>query len=687
MSRFAAKWSYSTHAFSAMQEPPMRRLVLHPLVAPAAVAAVLIAFTGAAHATVRTWPGGASPCDTTLQACLSGATADDTIQVETDGPIDEKLQIGKPLTVVAAPGYRPVLTAGRTVEIFYNPGAGVDWNFTLDGFGFLDGAVGLRAFSGNAHLVFRRLDIYATGGSFVGGVIGIDNFGTGHVTYEIERNRVRVNDSSGVSAIAVGSGNGGTFDGSIHDNRVESTSSLPNTAIQLIGTQAAAPDVRVYANQLSGNFATGVILWAAGQSSAVIVDNLLRSTAASSYGINQVLTDGGGNTLDVSIFNNTIAGFGTGVLSDSGITGRISGNIFAYDSVQPIAFSGSSQSEDHNLYFANGGPTPTLGTGSMIADPLFRRGIDDMRLGDGSPAIDAADSAALGTVLAGAAIPAIDADGLRRFKGDTSIADIGAFEYGDAALIAAATAANGGIIDSPLLNGNSAALPQLVQNLDPDGYTAPAFDTGLTALQYASGQFGVVDESDGGAPAEGSAYNVFVPGAGDGAFVHTSGVANVSGLTSRIDDAYTNGHPERIVLATHRATPLLDRPTGLAYASGFWYLQQLDGGDDFPAGLDFHVYAQDPSFNAFVWTAPAAASTTALDHPLLNGEPCGRVYAGVASMDAHPIGMQYLDARWTIVNLDGADIPQGAQFDVVVDEAAIGFCRYDHLFRDGFDAP
>jgi hypothetical protein len=30
-------------------------------------------------------------------------------------------------------------------------------------------------------------------------------------------------------------------------------------------------------------------------------------------------------------------------------------------------------------------------------------------------------------------------------------------------------------------------------------------------------------------------------------------------------------------------------------------------------------------------------------------------------------------------------MPQGAEFQVVVDEAATQFCRYDHLYHNGFD--
>jgi hypothetical protein len=86
-----------------------------------------------------------------------------------------------------------------------------------------------------------------------------------------------------------------------------------------------------------------------------------------------------------------------------------------------------------------------------------------------------------------------------------------------------------------------------------------------------------------------------------------------------------------------------------------------------------------------VWNAPVAGATMPLDHVLLNGEPCGRVRATNGNSNPHPIGVKYAAQRWTIVNVDGAAMPADAQFNVVVDEAATDFCRYDHIFHDGVE--
>ena len=211
----------------------------------------------------------------------------------------------------------------------------------------------------------------------------------------------------------------------------------------------------------------------------------------------------------------------------------------------------------------------------------------------------------------------------------------------------------------------------------------------MTGLTYASSHFSVIDEADASAPTAQSAYNVFVPAIGDGVFAHTSssgGGGNIVGLTTELTEAYVNGQGSRIVLATHLSPPLFNYPFGVVFGFGNWYLVQLDvPSGTFPSGVTFAIYAQDPSLNAFVWTAPVDGVSTALDHVLLNGEPCGRVYATNGNENPHPIDVKYVANRWTIVNVDGGTIPAGAQFQVVVDEAATEFCRYDHIFHDGYE--
>src|SRR6476660_9809602 len=71
---------------------------------PAFAGVAVFALAGLAKGV--TYPG-AAPCNTTLQACIDGTAAGSTIDIATNGPINESPTIGKSLTLDAAPGFTP----------------------------------------------------------------------------------------------------------------------------------------------------------------------------------------------------------------------------------------------------------------------------------------------------------------------------------------------------------------------------------------------------------------------------------------------------------------------------------------------------------------------------------------------------------------------------------------------------
>jgi hypothetical protein len=71
-----------------------------------ALALALAAITTSASAATLTYPG-AAPCATTLQACVTGATAGDIIALATNVPIAEFVTVDKTLTIQPAPGFAP----------------------------------------------------------------------------------------------------------------------------------------------------------------------------------------------------------------------------------------------------------------------------------------------------------------------------------------------------------------------------------------------------------------------------------------------------------------------------------------------------------------------------------------------------------------------------------------------------
>lgn len=74
---------------------------------------LVVGGTAPAHALLRTYPG-AAPCNSTLQACITGASAGDEISITTAAAIDEDLTIAKSLTLRGADGVTAMIGTGTT---------------------------------------------------------------------------------------------------------------------------------------------------------------------------------------------------------------------------------------------------------------------------------------------------------------------------------------------------------------------------------------------------------------------------------------------------------------------------------------------------------------------------------------------------------------------------------------------
>ena len=103
-------------------------------------AVLILIFPRLLHAATLTYagPGGAAaPCDTTLQACINGASSGDTVAIATNSRIDENLTIGKSLTLTAASGFTPLIGSAnaatpRTISVDDAGVGGGSVSITLD---------------------------------------------------------------------------------------------------------------------------------------------------------------------------------------------------------------------------------------------------------------------------------------------------------------------------------------------------------------------------------------------------------------------------------------------------------------------------------------------------------------------------------------------------------------------------
>ena len=73
------------------------------------------AMAASAWSATLTYPG-AAPCNTTLQACITGAAGGDVVEIATNTPVDEDLTINKSLTLRPAAGYSPTIGAGASIR-------------------------------------------------------------------------------------------------------------------------------------------------------------------------------------------------------------------------------------------------------------------------------------------------------------------------------------------------------------------------------------------------------------------------------------------------------------------------------------------------------------------------------------------------------------------------------------------
>jgi hypothetical protein len=368
------------------------------------VAALAAAVAAASHALALTYPG-AAPCNTTLQACVTGAVAGDTIEIATNTPIAEVVDIDKSLTIQAAAGFAP------QVQFLFVGVTSVSKTVTIRG---MAGGGAVRGFlgPGGGSLVLNVVGNALAAGS--NAAIGIDtNFVAGtYGTVTLVATDNVLTDTGGpfgcASAIVVGVGAPTTFDATIARNRMTLTDLSQCGGIEVLTSGTAGGTVTAEANDIRGsNFDFGIVVRPTGTGAldGTIVDNLVvgqNGNTGSPGGI--VLYAGGDNTpLTAAVVNNTVANGRTGIFvgarTDLGATidGVIANNILAFNTSYDMGIDpGIAITNDHNLVTSTGGYGFDVGPGTLVGDPRF---IDaaggDFHLARNSPGVDSGRDSAL----------------------------------------------------------------------------------------------------------------------------------------------------------------------------------------------------------------------------------------------------------------------------------------------------
>ena len=402
------------------------------LVNPFFIIACLAMFISVADAATFTYPGP-SPCDTTLQACIDGASAGDIVEIATSSPIDESPELKQSLVLRAATGFTPTLAGPN--DIWASSGGTTDNTFTIQGITLQQGII-LVTHGSTGKLTATIADNTVQEGFITNPTISIRAGNVnppvmGDIAFTIRNNRITVPIASQINGISVESGNNPKATGLIEGNTIAMQGSSQGAAINLANGDKMLT-VDVVGNVISGkNFNAGVSIFQfspGGTTTTNIVNNLITGQIGNAGAPAAISINGSQGNIDFSAINNTLTGNEEGLLisgrKDLGavVAGNIANNIIANSTDFGLGVDSdfsTTVTNTNNLFYNNNQDFFTAGTGTVLQDPGFVGG-GDYHLRPDSAAINS------GTNTPAGGLPLTDLDGLDRIADGT--VDIGAYE-------------------------------------------------------------------------------------------------------------------------------------------------------------------------------------------------------------------------------------------------------------------
>lgn len=176
----------------------------------------------------------------------------------------------------------------------------------------------------------------------------------------------------------------------------------------------------------------------------------------------------------------------------------------------------------------------------------------------------------------------------------------------------------------------------------------------------------------------------------DGAIVVQRAASdNIVDNSTYLDHPSTNADPDAVLMVTRVLGPGED--TDYVHEIGVWYDRFREDGRWAVFNQDLVPLPEGSWFEVSVLEGPnklvhraepfsTSANVTYVDDPLTNGDPNAELSVtqnwnpggGAGTYNDHPVGVRYDQEleRWAIFNEDGADMPQGAAFNVAVSEGS-----------------
>lgn len=403
--------------------------------------ALLLAFAAPVHAWAGTltWPGP-TPCNATLQACIDAAAAGDVVEIATDDPIGDIIQIfGKSLTLRPAAGFHPVFQPTMFTNAINAFGADAPVSIVVEGMIVRNATINAyQAGSAAFEVAIRGNRIEAQDLDASRTAISVEPFGaspTGPVHFELVGNDIALGFLSGddISAIGIDDLAGATT-GTIAGNRVGAGGTMSTYPAIQVHNAVGTLTLDVLSNRIDATGYNGGIAItqedAAGALTARVVNNLVTGTdyvmGMQPGAVSALVTAGSG---EVRAVNNTLAGNDTGFFANAApgasLEGVFANNIVAGNSRKGVVIDALVEpgfGNEYNLVFGNTEDDFVPGAGTLLVDPLFV-GAGDFHLQRTTPARDAGNDAHVPADIT------TDLDGALRIIGPA--VDIGAYERPD----------------------------------------------------------------------------------------------------------------------------------------------------------------------------------------------------------------------------------------------------------------
>jgi hypothetical protein len=262
-------------------------------------------------------------------------------------------------------------------------------------------------------------------------------------------------------------------------------------------------------------------------------------------------------------------------------------------------------------------------------------------------------------------------------------------------------------VEHELLDGSPAPILLETPNLAPrggGGVPNPRPTGVYFEHRLGSGTWGILNQDTTTSLPAGATSNLFQPPMDVRTFVHQAMPENTSRNSTNLDHPTTDRHSEAIVFVTQQWAPGDEPFVGIYndHNIGVWWNElEMDweifnqDGSPLRAGASFNVFVAkkhddvlghlsshsapvDPQEVAFVHVAAPETldgDQTVVDHPLLNDQPDLQLIVtqswnpggGNGVYNDHPIAVDYDEStrRWSIVNQDGAEMPENAAFNVL----------------------